>query len=206
MRICFPQYDHPNPEDRLVSTLRMYSCREHEGQSIRMPVSSLVIFGDVGKEDFSRLCEQFAQRLRLDKDLSKIPKILEYRHSLLQRPRAQMFSCVLSIMNFARYGNANAIKTGEDAISLFFEQGDMWKIISNFGRIKELKQEFKDLIRWAFSTGDDVLAGLYQETRIVAGPLGIFQGEVPTPKQGRQINDVAEKIFYDAGMWGFPHL
>lgn len=200
MQTCFPLYDQPAPENRLISTLRMYLCRENDGQDVLMPVSSLVVFGDVEKEDFSRLCGQFARRLREDANLNRISEILKYRHPLLQKPRAQMFSCILSIINFARYWHANALGRMEDYSSLFFQLGDMAKIISNFGRVTELEHEFEELIQWAFEADDDVLAGLYQLARAAAKPLGVFQTISLTPEQTQQFNDAAEKIFYDAGI------
>lgn len=201
MQTCFPQYDQLDAENRLISTLRMY-FRENEGPSVHMPVSSLVVFGDVEKEDFSRLCEQLAQRLEQDAGLSRISRILQYRHPLLQRPRAQMFSCILSIINFARCWHANSAgaAAAEDPSALFFQLGDMMKIISNFGCAAKLEPEFKSLIQWAFSADEEVLAALYQKTRSAARPLGMFQHASLTPKQIRQCNDAAEKIFYDAGI------
>lgn len=192
----------------IVSTLRMHLNYENdagEEKKTRMPVSSLVIFGDMKQENFSRLCEDVAEGLAEINGISRISEILKYRHPLLQKPRAQMFCCILSLINFASYyyslDRINE-EPGQDYGKLFFDTGDLLKIISNFGRVSELKYEFSVLIQEAFSDYRVVLSdSIYDKIRDFSSSLECSYSDVSVSLEQRQeINEIAEEIFYNVGM------
>lgn len=197
--VYFPQYDLPDRESGLISTFRTY-CKGPDGQNPHTPVSSLVLFSDMEQKHFSQLCEEFAEQLSRDGDFHKISEILCCQRPLLQKARAQMLSCILSIINSARsWYRDDTVPAGKYS-DLFFRSSDIMKIISNFGRVSELKEEFAHLVRWAFSTEDAALSVLYQKAYMAARPLEPFQSRTITPELAQDINDAAEEIFYYAGM------
>lgn len=200
--VRFPEYGELWRGNSVIPTFRMDIHKNSDGKIAQKPVSGLVLFGDIESRDLDQLCDEIVSQINKNGETSKIAEILKNQHPLLQRPRTQMLSCIFSILNFALFWYQNGSKPIADPSNLFFKYGDAAKIMTNFGFALEMKEEFDNLIQWAFSADESTLREMYQALCDAANSLDsdFCNVSIPPIERVKEVNEAAEDIFYRKGM------
>lgn len=213
------RYYYHETNSGILETIRVYNSDKNS--RLKRMATSLVIFGDIpygGEEQFGALCRYMAGRIREIVPYSRIADIFIYEQEELIRPRAQMLSYILSVLNYS-YFYREKITTDSHSIYKALIQSDYTKIAANFDKPQRLQYELLQIFSY-ISRNDVLKADVYEElTNYVnyAGGAGQKQSEGDkddyyqvgqwnqeetgqTCTDVEAIHEIAEDIFYDVGM------
>lgn len=230
------EYDRNVEEDTLFpyrgNTLRYYYCRHGESclSTVRFYKSSsnssptgiatsLTFFGDIAYQDddpncpFNALCRDVAEELHNMIPYSWITRILRCQNKFLTRPRAQLLSCLLSIIGYCDFYRKK-ISDNSQALYKSLIQSDYHKIVSNFDRSQKLRFEIVQIFHQVsqeefFSSRIYDLVDQYASKLSENSWQGLDDGSVGDWMPGETggsalrtegLHEFAEDIFYEVGM------
>lgn len=156
-------YYYKNTQDMILETVRIYY--HPEVNSYNTIATSQVIFNNFSEKNLNELCRYLAYELENNNVFpteSKIINILRTQKKELLDAKAELLSCLLSVLSFSDFCHA-VLNLDEDDLYRFLIGSNYYKLATNFDKIGSLNNEFVYLFRSVMYTKhikNDIFNGL----------------------------------------------